>query len=69
VYVYRKEEAIANAKHIVMELEKHGEPAKSALAEAQKDLANLENSKDISSPEGTQQLSKSLKLQAEDSVL
>lgn len=65
----RKEEAIANAKHIVVELEKHGEPAKNALAEAQKDLTNLENSQDISSSEGTQQLSKSMKLQAEDSVL
>jgi hypothetical protein len=50
----RKEEAIANAKHIVTELEKQGEPAKSALAEAQKDLANLEESQSISSPEGTQ---------------
>ena len=50
----RKEEAIANAKHIVAELEKQGEPAKNALAEAQKDLAKLEESQSISSPEGTQ---------------
>lgn len=63
----RKEEAIANAKHIVVELEKLGEPAKSAVADAQKDLENLEN--DISLPEGKQQLSESMKLQAEDSVI
>lgn len=69
VYVCRKEEAIANAKHIVVELEKHGEPAKNALAEAQNDLADLENSQNISSLEGTQRLSKSMKLQAEDSIL
>lgn len=51
----RKEDAIANAKHIVAELEKQGEPAKSALAEARKDLANLEKeSQSISSPESTQ---------------
>lgn len=50
----RKEEAVANAKHIVAELEKQGEPAKSALVEAQKDLANLEESLSISSPEATQ---------------
>jgi len=51
----RKEDAIANAKHIVAELEKQGEPAKSALAEAQKDLANLEEeSQSISTPESTQ---------------
>lgn len=70
IFVCRRAEAIANAKHIVLELEKHGEPAKNALADAQQDLASLENSQsDISAPEGTQQLSKSLKLQAEDSVL
>ncbi|KAG0607736.1 hypothetical protein M758_8G050600 [Ceratodon purpureus] len=50
----RKDEAIANAKHIVAELEKQGEPAKNALAEAQKDLANLEEPQSISSPEATQ---------------
>lgn len=49
----RKEEAIANATHIVAELEKKGEPAKDALAAAQKDLADLEGSQSISPPEST----------------
>ena len=51
-----------------MELEKHGEPAKSALAEAKKDLENLRNSQDISSPERTQKLSESMKLQGGEVV-
>ena len=68
VYLYRKDEAIANARHIVMELEKHGEPAKSALAEAKKDLENLQNSQDVSSLEGSQKLSESMKLEGGEVV-
>ncbi|KAG0557007.1 hypothetical protein KC19_11G094900 [Ceratodon purpureus] len=64
----RKDEAIANARHVVMELEKHGEPAKSALAEAKKDLENLQNSQDVSSLEGSQKLSESMKLEGGEVV-
>ncbi|XP_024403334.1 protein KINESIN LIGHT CHAIN-RELATED 3 isoform X2 [Physcomitrium patens] len=62
----RKEKAIENAKHIVVELEKHGEPAKAALAEAQKDLASLEQSDSTSLQESGQQLLETMKLPGSD---
>lgn len=66
VWLSRKEEAIANAKHIITELEKLGEPAKSALSEAQKDLAELEGSQGSANGEAVGQLSESMKLQGGD---
>lgn len=66
VWFSRKEEAIANARHIITELEKQGEPAKSALSEAQKDLAELEGSQGSANGEAVGQLSESMKLQGGD---
>lgn len=66
VWFSRKEEAIANARHIITELEKQGEPAKSALSEAQKDLAELEGSQGSANSEAVGQLSESMKLQGGD---
>lgn len=66
VWFSRKEEAIANARHIITELEKQGEPAKSALSEAQKDLAELEGSQGSPNGEAVGQLSESMKLQGGD---
>jgi len=62
----RKEDAIVNARHIITELEKQGEPAKSALSEAQKDLAELEGSQGSANGEAVGQLSESMKLQGGD---
>ncbi|KAG0557008.1 hypothetical protein KC19_11G095000 [Ceratodon purpureus] len=62
----RKDEAIANARHVVMGLEKYGKKygleKYSALAVAKKDLENLQNSQDVSSPECFQKFSEPMGL-------